>query len=301
MMTLIDQAIEFAAKAHRGQKRKGTKIPYISHPFAVGMILQQAGCEEEVVIAGILHDTLEDTKATEEELLALFGAAVLDIVKGCSEPDKGASWEERKQHTLDFLKDAPLTIRLVACADKLHNIRSIKSDLAKLGEEAWTRFKRGSESQRWYYTGLVESLGYTERFALLDQLHDEVEAVFCQKLDNPNWQNLRRNKKFFDLAYKTAYRDPAKLVKLEPQLEQLGALEIMQLTHSLAYPIHTDYVQGYDELIIYLQERGIEMPASNGESVSLIGFSAVLMQLLNLYPHEIFHHIKRILKHRKLS
>jgi (p)ppGpp synthase/HD superfamily hydrolase len=179
-MSQIDQAIEFAARAHKGQKRKGTKTPYISHPYGVAMILQQAGCEEEVVMAGILHDTLEDTETTEEDLLTLFGPVVLEIVKGCSEPDKGATWEERKQHTLDYLKNAPLAIRQVACADKLHNIRSIKRDLNKSGEEVWTRFKRGRESQQWYYNGLVESLGYRERFALLDQLQDDVEAIFGQ-------------------------------------------------------------------------------------------------------------------------
>jgi (p)ppGpp synthase/HD superfamily hydrolase len=81
-MNLIDQVIEFATYAHRTQKRKGTKIPYISHPFAVGIILQQAGCKEEVVAAGILHDTLEDTETTEEDLLTLFGPVVLEIVMG---------------------------------------------------------------------------------------------------------------------------------------------------------------------------------------------------------------------------
>lgn len=299
-MNLIDQAIEFAAKAHRGQKRKGTKIPYISHPFAVGMILQQAGCEEEVVIAGILHDTLEDTKATEEDLLTLFGPVVLEIVKGCSEPDKGASWEERKQHTLDFLKDASLSIRLVACADKLHNIRSINNDLATFGDEAWARFKRGSDSQRWYYMGLVESLGYTDRFPLLNQLQDEVEAVFGQSLENPEWHSLRRNKKFFDLAYKTADRDPSKLEKLESQLSQLGALEFTQLVHSRAYPIHVEYEQSYDEMAKYLQERGVEFESTSEGAMMLIGFSAALMRLLNLYPHEVYHHFIRNLKRRKL-
>lgn len=177
-MSLIDQALEFAAYAHRDQKRKGTEIPYISHPLAVGMILQRARCTEEEIVAGILHDTLEDTEATEEQILAIFGSEVLEIVKGCSEPNKGATWEERKQHTLEELKLASLPIRQVACADKLHNIRSIKRDLQKYGEEAWTRFKRGRMSQQWYYEGLVESLGYASRFALLDELEDEVEAVF---------------------------------------------------------------------------------------------------------------------------
>lgn len=174
----LDLAIEFAAYAHRDQKRKGTDIPYISHPYAVGSILMQAGCSEEVVVAGVLHDTLEDTETTEAELLALFGPEVLEIVKGCSEPDKGATWEERKQHTLDELKYASLSIRLVACADKLHNIRSIKRDLVKYREDAWTRFKRGRESQQWYYTGLVESLGYASEFTILEKLREAVVEVF---------------------------------------------------------------------------------------------------------------------------
>src|SRR5476649_2884608 len=144
-MNLIDQAIEFAAKAHRYQFRKGTDIPYISHPFGVGMILQKAKCKEELIIAGILHDTLEDTDTTEEQLRNQFGEKVLKIVKGCSEPDKGASWEERKKHTLDYLKDAPVSIRQVTCADKLHNLRSIKRDLDSMGEVIWGKFKRGQD------------------------------------------------------------------------------------------------------------------------------------------------------------
>jgi hypothetical protein len=183
---LVDQAIEYAACAHKGQKRKGTEIPYISHPYAVGMILQKAGCAEELVAAGILHDTLEDTETTERDLLERFGPVVLEVVKGCSEPDKGASWEERKQHTLDELKHASLPIRQVSCADKLHNIRSIQRDLKVHGEDAWKRFKRGRESQEWYYRGLVESLGYTSRFELLDDLQDAVEEVFGPTLLNAN-------------------------------------------------------------------------------------------------------------------
>jgi (p)ppGpp synthase/HD superfamily hydrolase len=177
-MSMIEQAIEFAAYAHRNQKRKGTGIPYISHPFAVAMILQRAGCDEEVIVAGILHDTLEDTETTEEQLLTRFGSVVLEIVKGCSEPDKEASWEDRKRHTLEDLKHATLAIRQVSCADKLHNIRSIQQDLAAHGEDAWSRFKRGRESQAWYYQGLVESLGAASRFALLDEFEATVTVVF---------------------------------------------------------------------------------------------------------------------------
>jgi (p)ppGpp synthase/HD superfamily hydrolase len=177
-MNMFDQAIEFAAKAHSSQYRKGTDIPYISHPYAVGMILLSANAQEEEVIAGILHDTLEDTDATEEDILQLFGQTVLSIVQGCSEPNKEASWEERKKHTLEYLNGASPSIRLVACADKLHNLRSIKRDLAGIGEVAWDRFKRGREPQKWYYTEIVRSLGSAGSFSLLEELEAEVEEVF---------------------------------------------------------------------------------------------------------------------------
>ena len=87
-MSIIDQAIIFAAIAHKDQTRKSTNIPYVSHPFAVGMILQKAKCSDEVVAAGILHDTLEDTSTTYEELAEEFGTKVAQLVRSASEQDK---------------------------------------------------------------------------------------------------------------------------------------------------------------------------------------------------------------------
>ncbi|MFP7299001.1 HD domain-containing protein [Neobacillus niacini] len=182
-MNKLDQAIEFTAKAHRSQYRKGTDIPYISHPYGVGMILMKANCKEEVIIAGILHDTLEDTETTEQEILDLFGPEVLMIVQGCTEPNKDESWEVRKKHTHEFLKGAALSIREAACADKIHNLRSIKVDLQTMGEKAWDKFKRGREQQKWYYTGIVESLGHSGNFPLLAVLRTEVEEVFGDRGD----------------------------------------------------------------------------------------------------------------------
>lgn len=181
-MSLLDLAIEFAAKAHAKQKRKGTNIPYISHPYGVGMILLEAKCKKEVVIAGLLHDTLEDTDTTEEEIENTFGLEVLNLVKGASEPDKGASWEERKQHTIEYLKDAPQAVRELACADKLHNLRSIKRDIAHLGEDAWDRFNRGKAQQKWYYKEIVKSLEYQDSFPLVDLLKAEVQTIFEGKI-----------------------------------------------------------------------------------------------------------------------
>ncbi len=179
---LVDRAIELAARAHRQQVRKGTDIPYITHPYAVGMMLARAGCPEEVIAAGILHDTIEDTWVTLDDIREQFGERVASIVEGCSEPDKAAPWEERKRHTLQYLHDAPWEVRVVACADKLHNLRSIARDYLQAGSQVWSRFKRGRREQEWYYRGLAQVLcapgpdGREIPFAR--QFKDEVERLF---------------------------------------------------------------------------------------------------------------------------
>lgn len=184
MLNMIEKAINLAARYHEGQRRKGTDIPYIAHPFAVAVILAQAGCPEEVIVAGILHDTLEDTILTPSAIEEAFGSRVAQIVQGASEPDhQGAEWEERKAHTIRYLaKEAPLEVRLVAAADKLHNIRSIAADLREHGEKTWERFRRGKAAQAGYYRGLVESLCHRQDNAgyerLFKNLEEEVQRVF---------------------------------------------------------------------------------------------------------------------------
>lgn len=181
VMELIQKAIDLAAKAHKNQVRKGTNLPYISHPYGVGMMLMQAQCEPEIVAAGILHDTLEDTEITEADLLETFGQTVTDIVIGCSEPDKSKSWEERKSHTIAFLKTASLPIRMVSCADKIHNIRSTRSAIEAEGEKAWQRFKRGRDKQEWYHRSIIESIGYQSTFPLLEVLIKEVNGLYGER------------------------------------------------------------------------------------------------------------------------
>ena len=179
---MIDLAIEVAVRAHQNQLRKGTDIPYITHPMAVGIILAKAGCPDEIIVAGILHDTVEDTAVTLDNIREEFGKNIASIVEGCSEPDKSLPWEERKAHTLDFLKTAPLAVRLVACADKLHNIRSIAAGHEKVGDQVWECFRRGRSHQEGYYRGLAESLcnrsdNQGHEF-LFQQLKSEVEGFF---------------------------------------------------------------------------------------------------------------------------
>lgn len=178
-MNVIEKAIVFAAEAHKNQTRKGTEIPYITHPFAVGMMLQSAGCSEDVVSAGILHDTLEDTEATYERLVKEFGDCVADLVVAASENDKSLSWEERKQHTIDGLKHASMEELQVIVADKLHNLRSIRSDLEENGDKIWQRFNRGKEKQHWYYSSIVKALTPRKSDSMLiGELEEEVKGVF---------------------------------------------------------------------------------------------------------------------------
>ncbi|HRJ20611.1 MAG TPA: HD domain-containing protein [Bryobacteraceae bacterium] len=179
---LIFRAIEFAAAAHAGQYRKGTPVPYIVHPLNAARMLLMAGCEEHVAAAAVLHDVIEDTHVSFEDVKAHFGERVAELVANASEPDRLATWEERKRHTIAFLEGADEETLLVAVADKLDNIRSIREDLALRGDVAWTRFKRGRAEQMWYYQSLERV--FRARFnggvghCLAESFSIEVAAVF---------------------------------------------------------------------------------------------------------------------------
>ncbi|MGC4050530.1 MAG: HD domain-containing protein [Paludibaculum sp.] len=179
---LIFFAIQFAAAAHSGQYRKGSNVPYLIHPMRAAATLLDAGCPEKLAVAAMLHDTVEDCFVTYEQIEALFGAEIAELVRGASEPDKAASWEHRKQHTIDFLGTASDDLLLVAIADKIDNIRSIREDIEMRGDHAWTRFRRGREQQQWYYRSLADV--FTSRLVsapgarLAAIFSDEVSAVF---------------------------------------------------------------------------------------------------------------------------
>ncbi len=182
---MIDFAIEMAAKAHRRQSRKHTDIPYITHPIGVALLLAQSGCSDKLITAGLLHDTTEDTPICQKDIRDKFGEFVASIVEGCSEPDKTLDWEDRKKHTIEFLKTASLDIRIVACADKLNNIRTIASDYNEIGDKVWERFNRGKKEQEWYYRSLVKSIcdqpDIPEKMTLFEQLKNEVEKLFGRR------------------------------------------------------------------------------------------------------------------------
>lgn len=181
-MDKIFKAINFAQKAHQGQYRKGTKIPYIIHPLGVMEILCRYDANEDIVIAAILHDTIEDTNTTPECLEKHFGKRVTELVLAASEPDRDASWEERKQHTITFIQNInDIDVLLLSCADKLHNLKSMIEDYAFLGDELWTRFNRGKDQQKWYYKSLSEAyLAHNISHPIFKEYYDKVHKFFSE-------------------------------------------------------------------------------------------------------------------------
>lgn len=173
----IHEAIIFATLKHQNQKRKGTEIPYIVHPMEVMQLLSAEGLPEEIIIAGILHDTLEDTDTNPEEIEQKFGKAVLDIVLTESE-DKSKTWRERKQHTIDCLKKDTMATKLVCCADKLSNIKSMYADFLSIGEKLWQRFNAPKEDIKWYYESIVNALYELSEYKIYDELCETIKAVF---------------------------------------------------------------------------------------------------------------------------
>ena len=156
---MVEKAIRFATKAHEGQFRKGTDRPYIVHPLEVGKILSEMTADEEVIAAGILHDTIEDCKEVTEEILRQeFGERITTMVLHESE-DKTKSWKERKSATIEKLKTAPLEVQYIGLADKLSNIRDIDRDYPIYKEELWNRFHmKDKQIIGWYYKEIQKSL-----------------------------------------------------------------------------------------------------------------------------------------------
>ena len=179
---MIFKAIEFAAKSHAGQYRKGTHIPYIIHPLGVAKILIEYGYPDHMVIAGLLHDTIEDTQVTLDQIKGIFGSAIADLVEAASEPNKSDDWEPRKKHTIERLKTLPKEAVILALADKLDNIRAIREDLERNGEDVWGRFNAPKVKQKWYNENLVNviTLRLTDENSspLTDLFRCEVMKVF---------------------------------------------------------------------------------------------------------------------------
>lgn len=173
----VHEAIIFAERAHRGQKRKGTEIDYITHPMEVFQILTTMHASADLLIAGLLHDTVEDTDVTLDEIRRLFGERVAELVESHTD-DKSMTWRERKQHTLDELKAADRDTKMLIMADKAANLRSMLSDYAKTGEVLWERFSAPRELLAWYSSAILDILCDMQYDEDALQVYREMTALF---------------------------------------------------------------------------------------------------------------------------
>ncbi|MGO9466160.1 MAG: HD domain-containing protein [Isosphaeraceae bacterium] len=162
----LEEALRWAAQCHQGQTRHGGNTPYITHVVAVAIILDRARFDEDVVIAGLLHDIVEDTPVMLTEVAARFGNCVAEIVRHCSEvktDDLGLKrpWIDRKRDHIAALADAPLAARAVVLADKLHNLVCIEVDLLQ-GRPVWSQFHAERDQVLWYYHAMIDRCGEDE-------------------------------------------------------------------------------------------------------------------------------------------
>lgn len=178
----LEAAMRWAATYHQGQIRRGSETPYVEHVFAVAMILDRLDFPEHVVIAGLLHDVVEDTEATLDDVESRFGPEVAAIVGHCSEVKTDAQgdkrpWIDRKRDHLAALADAPDDARAVILADKLHNLLSMVCDLRD-GRDVWSLFHADRDSVLWYYRTAIDSFG--QGTPPLERLAGECRAMLAR-------------------------------------------------------------------------------------------------------------------------
>ena len=154
------QAFDFAFEKHAGQTRKASTIPYIAHLMGVASLVLEFGGDEDMAIAALLHDVVEDCGGASmlQVVERQFGSRVAKIVEGCTDSDTYPKppWRARKEAYIRHLKSADAETRLVSAADKLHNLRAIVSDYREVGESVWARFSGGREGTLWYYRALLQ-------------------------------------------------------------------------------------------------------------------------------------------------
>lgn len=183
---LLDRAIVFAVKAHHNTERRGKGFPYIVHPMEAVEVVATITPDQELLAAAALHDTIEDTDVTVEQICAEFGDRVANLVHAESdrfveELSEAESWRDRKQEAIDRLAAAPHDAKIVALGDKLSNMRAIWRDYQVKGDELWKIFHvTDKELHEWHYRGLAASLSelgdtfaYKEFVRLIDEVFEK--------------------------------------------------------------------------------------------------------------------------------
>ena len=175
----FDQAVKFATEAHSGTERRGKGYPYILHPMEAASIVATLTNDPEMLAAAMLHDTIEDTDVTFEDIRERFGDRVATLVQHETAPlSDNLTWREKKEAQLNKLASAPFDSKVVAMGDKLSNMRGIAWDYRQVGEAVWSRFHvpNGKPDIEWYYRSLAkvlaelsDTLAYQEFVFLLEK------------------------------------------------------------------------------------------------------------------------------------
>lgn len=184
--SLLDRAIVFAVRAHHNSERRGKGFPYIVHPMEAVEIVATITPDQELLAAAALHDTIEDTDVTMEQIRAEFGDRIANLVQAESDHfvegvSEAESWHDRKQAAIDRLAAAPHDAKIVALGDKLSNMRAIWRDYQVKGDELWKIFHVSDKaSHEWHYRGLAASLSelgdtfaYKEFVRLIDEVFEK--------------------------------------------------------------------------------------------------------------------------------
>jgi (p)ppGpp synthase/HD superfamily hydrolase len=184
--SLLDRAIIYAVKAHANTERRGKGFPYIVHPMEAMEIVATITPDQTILSAAALHDVVEDTDCTIEELRSEFGDKIADLVEsesdkfteGVSETD---SWRDRKQAAIDRLAKAGRDSKIVALGDKLSNMRAIARDFDQIGNKLWERFHAPQpQDHEWHYRGLAASLSELSDTAAYQEFAGLIERVFTK-------------------------------------------------------------------------------------------------------------------------
>ena len=222
-MNIKEKAKEFAILAHKGQVRKSDKEkPMIIHPINVGLILEEYEFDDNVVASGYLHDVIEDTKYSEEDILKIFNEDITSLVVSASEMDKTLSWEERKQRTIDSIKNLDLRHKAIICADKISNLEDLIILKEINGKLDFSNFNRNFDSQKWYYENIYKSLinNVNETVPMYERLKYLYEYLFYDKKDDEYLKNVifKDNISEYDKLLKIKYK-VKELVKLNSVMQ----------------------------------------------------------------------------------
>ncbi len=182
----FERALEFAMRAHKGQVRKGSSVPYIMHPIETALIAMTLTSDRDIVIASLFHDIIEDTRYSAKDIEDAFGSRIAHLVQIESEnkrkgQDASATWKIRKQEFIDGLDHRTREEKIIALADKLSNMRATRQGYLKNDEHFWERFHQKDKNMHgWYYRTVANKLREfedTEAWKELDRLIREVFEI----------------------------------------------------------------------------------------------------------------------------